>query len=173
VNEAELREAVRRSYEGRCGYCTVREMEAATELELDHFQPRSAGGTDDPDNLVYCCTACNRHKGDFWPETDPATATRRLLHPRRDDPTLHLREDPDGLIVALTETGAFHIDRLCLNRPPLVALRLARREVAHLRQNLVAARIEQTRLHERISALERDMHQVFARIAWLNEPRGE
>jgi hypothetical protein len=172
VNEAELREAVRRSYETRCGYCTVREVEAATELELAHFQPRSAGGTDSLDNLVYCCTACNRHKGDFWPVTEPA-ATRRLLHPKRDDLTQHLRENPDGLIVALTETGAFHLDRLCLNRPPLVALRRARREVAYLRQGLDAARIEQTRLHERISLLERDVHEVLTRIDWLNEPRGE
>ena len=61
------RVAVRAAYDGRCGYCTVHESEAGTELEIDYFQPRSAGGSDHPDNLVYCCTACNRLKGDFWP----------------------------------------------------------------------------------------------------------
>jgi 5-methylcytosine-specific restriction endonuclease McrA len=83
MNEDERRQAVRRLYEYRCGYCGVHEHEAGTELEIDHFQPRSAGGTDDLDNLVYCCTTCNRLKGDFWPTDDFVTLTRRLLHPHR------------------------------------------------------------------------------------------
>src|SRR3712207_7162550 len=48
----------RRLYQERCGYCGVREVEAGSELELDHFQPRAAGGSDDLDNLVYCCPTC-------------------------------------------------------------------------------------------------------------------
>ena len=129
MNEQERRMAVRQRYGARCGYCSVRETEAGSELEVDHFQPRSAGGLDDLDNLVYCCPACNRHKGDFWPTTDPLTATRRLLHPGQDDMASHLHEEPSGHMQALTETGAFHLTRLRLNRPPLVALRqaLARR----------------------------------------------
>jgi 5-methylcytosine-specific restriction endonuclease McrA len=123
MTEEARRAAVRAAYDGRCGYCTVHEAEAGTELEIDHFQPRSAAGSDHPDNLIYCCTACNRLKGDFWPQTDPLTTTRRLLHPRRDDLTEHLRAEADGRIVALTVTGGFHLDRLRLNRPPLIALR--------------------------------------------------
>ena len=135
MTEESRRAAVRAAYDGRCGYCTVHEPEAGTELEIDHFQPRSAGGSDDPDNLVYCRTACNRLKGDFWPATDPLTTTRRLLHPKRDTLTEHLREKTDGRIVALTATGAFHLDRLRLNRPPLLALRRARRDLAQLRRH--------------------------------------
>jgi 5-methylcytosine-specific restriction endonuclease McrA len=117
VNEATRRGAVRQEYEGRCDYCGVHETEAGTELEIDHFKPRTAGGGDDLANLVYCCTACNRHKGNFWPKAAAATATRRLLHPHIDDLRQHLSENSDGLIVALTETGAFHLERLALNRP--------------------------------------------------------
>jgi hypothetical protein len=169
MSEEARRAAVRQAYAGRCGYCTVHESEAGAELEIDHFRPRSAGGSDDLDNLVYCCTACNRLKGDFWPGTDPLTTTRRLLHPKHDDLTEHLREEPDGHIMALSETGAFHLDRLRLNRPPLVALRGTRRDVAHLRQTLAAAQAEQAQLRERITTLERNLEDVLAQIARLME----
>jgi len=172
VSEDALREGVRLAFQGRCGYCGVHESEAGSELEIDHFQPRSAGGGDDPANLVYCCTACNRHKGDFWPVDSPATAPRRLLNPRVDKLHEHLREDPDGLLVALTEPRAFHLQRLALNRPPLVALRRSRREVERLRDDLAAARREQARLQERVAALEQDVGTVLAQIARLTEQSG-
>jgi hypothetical protein len=57
------------------------------------------------------CTACYRLKGDIWPATEPLTTTRRLLHPKRDNLIEQLREEPDGRMVALTATGAFHLDR--------------------------------------------------------------
>jgi 5-methylcytosine-specific restriction endonuclease McrA len=59
MTEEARRAAIRAVYDGRCGYCTVHESEAGTELEIDHFQPRSLGGSDDVDNLIYCRTACN------------------------------------------------------------------------------------------------------------------
>src|SRR5262245_25755268 len=106
MTEEARRAAVCAVYDGRCGYCTVHESKAGTELEIDHFQPRSLRGSDDLDNLCYCCTACNRLKGDFWPATDPLITTRRLLHPKRDNLTDHLCEELDGRMVALTATGA-------------------------------------------------------------------
>jgi hypothetical protein len=102
----------------------VSEAAVGSELEIDHFQPKSAGGSDELENLVYCCTSCNRRKGTFWPIVDAATTPRRLLHPGRDDIAPHLREEENGWLTALTETGAFHIERLALNRPRLVALRV-------------------------------------------------
>ena len=38
-------------------YCTI-----------DHLLPVDQGGTDDPLNLVLCCTACNGSKGNRTPE---------------------------------------------------------------------------------------------------------
>jgi len=58
--------AVRERFGFRCGYCGVHESQEGAELTIDHYQPRSRGGTDEPDNLVYCCHACNSHKGDYW-----------------------------------------------------------------------------------------------------------
>jgi hypothetical protein len=118
-----LRQSVRARYNFRCGYCGVLERHVGSELTIDHFQPVSQGGTDDIENLVYCCHACNSHKSDFW-TTDPVY---RLLHPLNDDPTLHYHEDSEGFLLGLTGTGTFHIERLHLNRPPLIEHRLCLR----------------------------------------------
>jgi len=67
----------------------------------------------------------------------------------------------------LSETGAFHIGRLRLNRPPLVALRRARKERAILRRDLATAQEEHKRLRERIVALERELAEVLAQLSRL------
>ncbi len=101
----ELRETVRRLYRYRCGYCGVTEVDAGSELEIDHFRPVSRDGDDELQNLVYCCAACNRFKSSFWAAAD---VPRRLLHPLRDNFTMHFREAEEGWLEALTETGRFH-----------------------------------------------------------------
>ncbi len=167
MDEPEQRDAIRQAYVYRCGYCGVHEEEVGSLLEIDHFQPRSTGGRDDLDNLVYCCPTCNRLKGDFWPQINPFTASHRLLHPQRDALTEHLRENEDGRLVALTETGAFHISRLRLNRAPLVALRRARRDQAQLRRDLAAAQEEQQRLRQSIIDLEGELHEIITLLSRL------
>jgi HNH endonuclease len=124
---AEIREQVRQRFAYRCGYCGVHEHEVGSELELDHFHPRSKGGSDELNNLIYCCPACNRFKRDYWPTDATATQTRRLLHPLRDRWDEHLIEEENGRIRALTESGAFHLASLHLNRPQLLAVRTRRR----------------------------------------------
>jgi 5-methylcytosine-specific restriction endonuclease McrA len=47
----------------RCGYCGAR----ALPLTLDHIHPRSRGGRSTWENLITCCGACNRKKGDRTP----------------------------------------------------------------------------------------------------------
>ncbi len=164
MTEAELRQAVRRTYDFACGYCGVREEDAGSELELDHFQPHSLGGGNELENLVYCCTTCNRLKGDF---RAISTAEKRLLHPQRDDLNLHLRQDSDGLLTALTETGKFHLMRLRLNRPPLVALRRARTENACLREELQQARAAQKSLTEHLQKLDERIERIYGEIIRL------
>ncbi|WP_437808131.1 HNH endonuclease [Sorangium sp. So ce1078] len=53
----EARAIVRVAFGGRCGYCGVSETSVGGELEIDHFHPLAAGGSDDIENLVYACTA--------------------------------------------------------------------------------------------------------------------
>lgn len=140
-----LRQQVRELYGGACGYCSVAEGQAGAELTVDHYRPQSVGGEHALENLVYCCPACNSFKGDYWSPGDG----RRILHPLQDDLSLHLAEDSDGLLHARTPTGQFHIDRLQLNRPPLLLHRQLRRreqqqaqERAALVQALSSARDE-------------------------------
>lgn len=90
-----------------------------------------------------------------------------MLHPKRDDLSAHLREDVDGHLVALTEAGIFYIERLRLNRPPLVALRRSRQQTATLTQELTAAQKEQKYLQERIVSLERSLEETMSQLARL------
>ncbi len=161
MTESELRQTVRRAYNFACGYCGVREEDVGSELELDHFKPRSLDGGDELENLVYCCTTCNRIKGDFWADS---TAEKRLLHPQQDDLTLHLRQESDGLLTGLTETGKFHLKRLRLNRPPLVALRRARMENARLREELEQSQTTQKELTEHLQRLDGEIERLYEKI---------
>jgi 5-methylcytosine-specific restriction endonuclease McrA len=81
---AALRERARERFGGRCAYCGVHEEAAGATLTVDHHQPRSRGGADDEDNIVYACPRCNEHKGAYWHVDDPPFM--RLLHPGREDP---------------------------------------------------------------------------------------
>jgi len=55
----------------RCVYCDIQEAECGGEelMELEHFRPQKyfAALSNDPHNLVYSCSGCNRLKSDYWP----------------------------------------------------------------------------------------------------------
>ncbi|HZH93135.1 MAG TPA: HNH endonuclease [Tissierellaceae bacterium] len=44
----------------KCFYCG--KALKPGQMTLDHYQPRSKGGTDDYFNLVSCCRLCNKYK---------------------------------------------------------------------------------------------------------------
>jgi len=155
---SEQREAMRQRYQFRCGYCETSEVEAGAELTVDHFQPRSRDGVDAHDNWVYCCHACNEYKGDLWQPDSP----QRILHPLHDNLAKHIVEQPDGTLVGLTQTGRFHIQRLRLNRAPLVAHRLEQRENARWQQTV-------ERLKEEVQELRHRMAQVEQALRTLRE----
>ncbi len=141
-----VRQTVRAIYAFACGYCGTTETNAGAELTIDHFIPQSHGGTDDLDNLVYCCHACNNFKGSSWDPTTPP-----VLHPLHTTMALHFTEDAAGVLQPLTDDGARHIALLHLNREPLILQRIERT------RNLKIA--ERQTLHDaRILALERSMN---------------
>jgi hypothetical protein len=105
---------------GACEYCGVTETDSAGPLTVDHFHPQSCGGKDDLDNLLYCCWRCNLYKADYWP-AQPGDAV--LWNPRKEPLALHCLLLADATLHALTPTGRFTIERLRLNRPPLVEYR--------------------------------------------------
>jgi len=114
-----------------CEFCGVTETDTGGELTIDHFQPHTKGGTDAPENLLYCCHRCNQYKADCWPtqSEDPP-----LWHPRHEPIERHLLFLANGTLYPITETGAFTLKRLRLNRPPLVAYRVRKQgEMAEYR----------------------------------------
>ncbi len=59
---AERREMVRQWAERACEYCGVSETDTGGLLTVDHFHPQAEGGSDAPENLIYCCHFCNGFK---------------------------------------------------------------------------------------------------------------
>ena len=163
-----LRESIRALYDLRCGYCGVTETESGGQLELDHFRPRSHGGKDTLDNLVYACPTCNRFKGDYWPVPE-ASPDLMLLHPQQDDLSAHIRSLPDGRLIGLTKRGWFHIQRLRLNRAQLIELRLQRAKEHRLRQTLEHNQQANARLREYVRELEQETERLLQIITDLTQ----
>lgn len=118
---AKTRLLVRKRANFACEYCTVSEADSGGELTIDHFHPQTRAGSDDIANLLYCCQRCNQYKADYWPNSasDPV-----LWNPRQEPVTNHLLHLADGTVYPLTDMGRFTIQRLRLNRSPLIAYRL-------------------------------------------------
>ena len=152
-----VKDALRRLYHHRCGYCGVREADVGSELTIDHFQPRSRGGSDDLRNLVYSCHACNEFKGDVWSRDSP-----RMLHPLEDILSEHIVEEEDGSFIPMTASGKMHIDRLRLNRSQLVEFRLERRR-------LDAAKQAERRLLERLGQLDEKLKAALDELERLRQ----
>lgn len=139
--DASQREGVRERYAYSCGYCGVHESDVGAILTVDHHHPTVHGGTNDDENLVYCCHRCNEHKGAYWHQVQVPHI--RLLHPLKDNLTLHLRQPQNGQLVGGTPEGPFYIQRLRLNRPQLIEHRRRKHEdrkrlneVKNLRQQI-------------------------------------
>lgn len=108
-----------------------------------------------PENLLYCCARCNQYKLDYWP-THPDGLS--LWNPRCEPASQHFLELDDGTLHPLTATGAFTLKRLRLNRPPLVAHRLRKRQQA-----------EENRLLTRYQGLVRLLEQLNIQLYVLME----
>ncbi len=132
-----VRLQVRRRANFACEFCNVAETDVGGELTIDHFRPQSKGGTDDVENLVYCCQRCNQYKADYWPEDVDEPV---LWNPRQESLDTHLLMLADGTLYPTTPTGAFTLKRLRLNRPPLVAHRLRQHQQKEEQRLLVRYR---------------------------------
>ncbi|MFQ5859018.1 MAG: HNH endonuclease [Anaerolineae bacterium] len=148
----DVREQVRQRANFTCEFCGIDETDAGGELTIDHFRPKRRGGDESLDNLLYACPRCNQYKLDYWPEgpDDP-----QLWNPRREPASQHFLELEDGTLHPLTPTGGFTLRRLRLNRPPLVAHRLRKREQAEVTRLL-------TRYRDLVSVIEQLLIQQSA-----------
>lgn len=151
----EIREQVRQRANFACEFCGVTETDTGGELTIDHFQPLVKGGNDGLENLLYCCQRCNQYKLDYW-SLHPDEAS--LWNPRREPAALHFLELDNGTLHPLTAMGAFTLKRLRLNRPPLVAYRLRKRQ-----------QTEEVRLLTRYREMVRLLEQLNTQLSVLTE----
>jgi hypothetical protein len=149
-----MRRTVRTLYAFACGYCGVTETEVGAYLTIDHFVLQDAGGSDEIENLVYACHACNLHKSAAWNLLTPP-----VLHPLRVDMTRYLRLNPEGVLTGSTPDGVLHIETLHLNRPPLVEHRKMRR----LMETMLELEAERLEHEKRLDAEARVKTQALRR----------
>lgn len=103
--------------EKRCEYCRAPERIFNFGFEVEHIQPRSAGGNKDWDNLALACEACNLHKAAATSGWDDETGqTVSLYHPRQNRWHEHFRFDSETHTVqGMTAIGRVTIVRLKIN----------------------------------------------------------
>ncbi len=120
-----LRVQVRERARRRCEYCLYPDLIRSGPFAVEHIQPRSAGGSDDFDNLAWSCDHCNGHKAAAMHVIDPVTgASVPLYNPRQDRWADHFFWAEDQVtLIGKTPTGRATISRLQLNRESTVEAR--------------------------------------------------
>ena len=160
--DASQRERIRQRYTYSCGYCGVHELDVGATLTVDHHHPIVHGGTNDDENLVYCCHRCNEHKASYWHEVQIPHV--RLLHPLEDNLTLHLHEQQNYRLVGATPEGTFYIQRLRLNRSQLIEYR-RRKEANQKMQNEIEALRQQIQdLQQELAQLNSSLQEILTEI---------
>ena len=103
----EVREYLLEKWQRKCAYC---DTDKVTRFEIDHFYPKSLGGSDAIWNLVPACHCCNMQKGAQLPEVflahDPARLARiqkQLKTPLHDAAAVNATRN--ALFAALLKTG--------------------------------------------------------------------
>ncbi len=109
-------EAVSKRANFICEYCHAPESAFNFPFEVDHFIPLSENGTDDLDNLVLACRACNAYKAFHYLGLSDKNENVRLFNPRRDVWNEHFRVNLKTFeIEGLTEIAVGTINRLKIN----------------------------------------------------------
>ena len=119
---------VREDFVGQCAYCLLSEILADGEenFELDHFRPKSRFKelVNDFYNIYYSCHPCNHQKHDAWPVPELEAKGISIADPCADEFRTHFLAKADGTWEGVTETGAYTIKLLRLNRKHLIRIRL-------------------------------------------------
>lgn len=110
-------EFIRQRAKFRCEYCHYPELLSSAPLSVDHIQPKSLGGSDEPNNLALACRRCNERRYNFITGIDPTTEIEAsLFNPRQEQWASHFIWSADSLkILGTTPTGRATCNRLDLN----------------------------------------------------------
>ena len=119
-----LRLLVQQRAGNRCEYCGLpQEALPLVRFHIDHIIAQQHGGSDDFENLAYCCSRCNFSKGPNLSGIDPISGNVvKLFNPRTECWADHF-EQQEFLIVGLTPTGWATVTVLGMNEDRRVQLR--------------------------------------------------
>ncbi len=134
-----LRQAVRENASFCCEYCFSQWNYCPDPLSVEHIIPRAGGGSSDESNLALSCQGCNGRKHVAFSAIDPVTEKEvPLYHPRQDVWSDHFAWSIGFTeIIGKTPIGRATVERLKLNREPLVNLRTVLRPVGKHPPNIL------------------------------------
>ena len=113
---------------GRCEYCRMVKLLQKAPFHIEHTQPKSKGGSDEPENLAWACGACNLSKSNRTHLVDLETGQEvPFFNPRTDRWEDHFVMD-GYRVVGVTPVGRALVAGLDLND----LQRLFIRQVEHL-----------------------------------------
>jgi uncharacterized protein (TIGR02646 family) len=114
-----FRQALIDEFDNRCAYCESK-LGLTSPPEIDQFYPKSLypDKAFQLDNLLLCCSVCNRNKGNSFPLDEEGLPL--LLNPRFDNFGEHLTIEKDGTASSISARGKTTIKLLDLNRPALI-----------------------------------------------------
>lgn len=121
--DAALRDSVRQRAGRRCEYCRLPDSVVHGVFQVDHIISRQHGGSDELDNMAWCCSRCNGYKGPNLSSIDPVTGeVVSLFHPRQQRWKEHFQLQ-GSLLVGLTPAGRATVRLLAMNDSHRVPLR--------------------------------------------------
>ena len=111
--------------QGCCEYCLSQTEYATHPFSIDHIQPLSKGGSDEVENLAYCCQGCNNFKFSKAEAVDPNTDTIvSLYNPRIENWGEHFRWNENfTILIGISPIGRAAILALHLNLESLIKQR--------------------------------------------------
>ncbi len=119
----QLRTFVAQRALNRCEYCLVHEDDMFWRFHIDHIISQKHGGNSENNNLAYCCSVCNQHKGsDLGTYLPDSHRLIRLFNPRKDKWHLHFAIN-EGAFIAKSKIGEATIKVLNLNNIDRIILR--------------------------------------------------
>jgi HNH endonuclease len=109
-----------------CEYCWSQAKYSPDYFSVEHIIPRIKNGVNELFNLAYACLACNNHKYVHIEAIDPVSGVLSpLYNPRIDAWEQHFRWSNDyAILTGISPIGRATVDKLKLNRPSLINLRI-------------------------------------------------
>ena len=120
-----IRDAVIQRASKCCEYCLSQDKYSPHAFTIDHILPESLGGTDDFENLAYCCFLCNRLKSNKLTAFDAVSEKwTPLFNPRTHVWKEHFSwNEATTHIIGVSRVGVLTISELKLNREKLIEYR--------------------------------------------------